>query len=346
MNNALLLKALRREPLERPPVWLMRQAGRYMAEYRAVREGVSFLELCKRPKLCADVMKTAVERIGVDAAIIFSDLLPILEPLGFELSFLPGDGPKIANPFREPGDLARVRELTDPAPLDFVYETVAETRKAVAPLPVIGFAGAPFTLAGYAIEGGTSRNFLRTKTFMYNYPDAWRELLGRLARSAARYLNAQIAAGAHVVQIFDSWVGCLGVDGFRRFVLPALQELRAMLTPGTPAIYFGTGNPALLSSFADVGTECVGVDWRIPIADAWDAVGRGRAIQGNLDPTVLLASPDVVRREANRILDAVGAKPGFIFNLGHGIHKETPVENVITLVETVKAWRAEGSRNE
>jgi uroporphyrinogen decarboxylase len=339
MSDSLLQKALRREKVERPPVWLMRQAGRYMAEYRAVREGLSFLELCKRPKLCAEVMQTAVERIGVDAAIIFSDLLPILEPMGFELSFIAGDGPHIANPFREKDDLKRVNELVDVSALDYVYETVAQTRQIVAPLPVIGFAGAPFTLAGYAIEGGTSRQFLKTKTIMYAQPDVWKELLSRLARSAARYLNAQIAAGAHVVQIFDSWIGCLGIEDFQRFVLPALKELRSMLDPSVPAIYFGTGNPALLPSFTEVGTECVGVDWRIPIDRAWELVGKDRAIQGNLDPVVLLASQDVIRAEATRILDAVGDQPGFVFNLGHGILKETPVENVICLVNTVKNWR-------
>lgn len=340
MNDALLLKALRREIVDRPPVWLMRQAGRYMAEYRAVREGLTFLELCKNPKLCAEVMQTAVEKIGVDAAIIFSDLLPILEPIGFDLSYLPGDGPKISNPFREKEDLERVKELTDVSSLDYVYDVVAETRKRLDPIPTIGFAGAPFTLAGYAIEGGTSRQFLRTKTLMYAQPDVWKELLSRLARSSARYLNAQIAAGAQVVQIFDSWVGCLGVEDFQRSVLPALQELAGMLDPSVPAIYFGTGNPALLSSFAQVGTACVGVDWRVPIADACREVGSNVAVQGNLDPVVLLASQDVIRQEATRILDAVGSRPGFIFNLGHGILKETPVENVICLVETVKNWRA------
>lgn len=338
-DAALLLKALRREPVARPPVWLMRQAGRYMREYRAVRDGVSFLDLCKNPRLCADVMRTAVERIGVDAAIIFSDLLPILEPLGFDLAYLPGDGPSIGNPFRDADDLKRVRELTDVSPLDFVFKTVEATKKAVAPLPVIGFAGAPFTLAGYAIEGGTSRNFARTKTLMRSEPVVWRELLGRLARSAARYLNAQIDAGADVVQIFDSWAGVLDVADFRRFALPALQEMRRAIRPDVPVIYFGTGNPALLPAFADVESDCVGVDWRIELGDAWEKIGRNRAIQGNLDPTVLLASQDVIRREATRILDENGDRPGFIFNLGHGILKETPVENVVFLVETVKNWR-------
>ena len=337
MDDQLLLKALRREQVERPPIWLMRQAGRYMAEYRAVREGKSFLELCKTPSLCADVMRTAVERIGVDAAIIFSDLLPILEPLGFELSFLPGEGPHIANPLSKPEDLSRVNARFDLSLLDFTFETVELTRRAVAPLPVIGFAGAPFTLASYAIEGGASRQFTRTLTFMKTFPTAWRDFLSLLARSAARYLNAQIESGAHVVQIFDSWVGRLSAEDYREYVLPATRELVAALTPGAPIIYFGSGAPSLVSSFATLNVDCISVDWRTPIADAWKVVGE-RAIQGNLDPATLLAPQDVIEREAVRILSTVGNRPGFIFNLGHGILKETPVENVEFLVKIVKGW--------
>ncbi len=339
MDDRLLLKALRREETPRPPIWLMRQAGRYMAEYRAVREGKTFLELCKDPKLCASVMQTAVEKIGVDAAIIFSDLLPILEPIGFNLSFVKGDGPKIANPFRAPDDLRRTRELEDVSSLDYVFETVVETKKAVAPLPVIGFAGAPFTLAGYAIEGETSRSFNRTKTFMKTHSDVWFEFVSRLARSAARYLNAQIDAGADVVQIFDSWAGILSVEDYREYVFPATRELVRKIKPGVPVIYFGTCSTSLLPEFARLETACVGVDWRTPIAQAWDLVGRDRCVQGNLDPATLLAPQDVLRRETLRILESVGDKPGFLFNLGHGILKETPVENVQFLVELVKTWR-------
>ena len=206
MNDSLLVKALRCEPVDRPPIWLMRQAGRYMPEYRKLRESRSFLELCSSPKFCADVMEKAVERLDVDAAIVFSDLLPMLIPMGFRLEYLPGDGPRIANPFYDAMDLDRVVELEDASEMNYVYEAVSQTCRAVAPLPVIGFAGAPFTLAGYAIEGGTSRVFQRTKTFMRDDPDAWFELTSRLARSSARYLNCQIAAGASAVQIFDSWI--------------------------------------------------------------------------------------------------------------------------------------------
>ena len=344
MVEPLLLRALRRESVERCPVWLMRQAGRYMAEYRAVREAVPFLELCKRPALCAEVMATAVEKLGVDAAIIFSDILPILEPMGFSLSYEKGDGPKIANPFREPSDLKRVQETSDPSALGFVYETVSLTRKLVDPLPVIGFAGAPFTLAGYAIEGETSRNFHRTKRFMHTYPDAWKELLGRLARSIARYLNEQIASGAQVVQIFDSWVGCLGVEDFRAYVLPALKELRAAIASDALVVYFGTGNPALLPSFKEINADCYGVDWRTPLAFARETLGSDCAIQGNLDPVVLLSTPEVIRREAARVLQQVDPSQGYIFNLGHGVLKETPVENAILLVETVKEYGARSNR--
>lgn len=339
MNDSLLLKALRHENVERPPVWFMRQAGRYMAEYRAVRESVSFLDLCRNPKRCAEIMATAVEKLDVDAAIIFADLLPMLVPMGFDLSYVAGDGPRVANPLRSASDLDRIVELVDVSPMDFVFETVERTRRLVAPKPVIGFSGAPFTLAGYAIEGGSSRQFLLTKSFMKEETKAWREFLSRLARSSARYLNAQIAAGAEVVQIFDSWAGVLGVEDYCEYVLPAVQELVALLDPSAPSIYFGAGNPALLSLFAETGAKCVSVDWRAPIDVAWNAIGRDRAIQGNLDPLTLLAPKETIRREALRILDKAGDQPGFIFNLGHGVVKETPYENVAYLVDVVKSWR-------
>ena len=338
MNDSLLVKALRCEPVDRPPIWLMRQAGRYMPEYRKLRESRSFLELCSSPKFCADVMEKAVERLDVDAAIVFSDLLPMLIPMGFRLEYLPGDGPRIANPFYDAMDLDRVVELEDASEMNYVYEAVSQTCRAVAPLPVIGFAGAPFTLAGYAIEGGTSRVFQRTKTFMRDDPDAWFELTSRLARSSARYLNGQIAAGASAVQIFDSWIGCLSVEDFRKYAFPSLRILVDMLDPSVPSIYFGTGNPALLDVFGEVGASCVGVDWRVSISEAWRRVGYTSAIQGNLDPTTLLCNQGTIRREAEEILRQVGNRPGFVFNLGHGVLKDTPVENAQFLVKVVKEW--------
>lgn len=330
------MKACRREPADRVPIWLMRQAGRYMAEYRAVREKTTFLELCKSPELCAEVMITAVGRLGVDAAIIFSDLLPILEPMGLDLEFARGEGPVIHNPVRCSADVDRVAELVNLEPLDFVMETVRLTRSGIAPdLPVIGFAGAPFTLASYVIEGGASRNYLHTKTLMYTDEGAFHALMARLARAVARYLNAQIEAGAQAVQLFDSWVGCLAPADYRRYVLPHTKAVIDGITPGTPLIHFGTGNPALLPLQAEAGGQVVGVDWRIGLDEAWRLIGYDRAIQGNLDPLVLFSTPDDIRRRAWEIVRQAGGRAGHIFNLGHGILPQTPVENVIALVEAV-----------
>lgn len=333
------LRACRREPVERTPVWLMRQAGRYMAEYREVRAKTSFLELCKNPPLCSEVMCTAVDYLGVDAAIIFSDLLPILEPMGFDLEFAKGDGPKIHNPVRESSDVDRVIDLASVDALWFVVETVKQTRADLPNhLPLIGFAGAPFTLASYAIEGGGSRNYLHTRTLMQRDEGAWRELMRRLARSAALYLNAQIAAGAQAVQLFDSWVGCLGPADYRRYVLPYTKELIDALDPSAVVIHFGAGNPELLPHIAEAGGDVVGVDWRVELAHAWDRLGSGVAVQGNLDPLTLLAPRETVEQRAQALLESVAGRDGHIFNLGHGIVPQTPPENARALVETVHAW--------
>jgi uroporphyrinogen decarboxylase len=319
------------------PIWLMRQAGRYLEEYRQVRERVGFLELCKNSQLCAEVMIATVQRLGVDAAIIFSDLLPILEPMGIELEYT-GGGPVIHNPIRAADGVDRLKELESVEPLEFVMETVRQTRAGLPEqIPVIGFAGAPFTLASYAIEGGSSRSFLRTKSLMYGDAAAWEALMSRLARAVARYLNGQIAAGAQAVQLFDSWVGCLGVEDYRRYVLPYVRGVFAALPADVPAIHFGTGNPALLPLMAEAGGSVMGIDWRIELDEAWRQVGHDRAVQGNLDPAVLLTEPGMVRREAKRILDQAAGRPGHIFNLGHGIHPQTPVENVLALVDEVHA---------
>ncbi|HTQ37784.1 MAG TPA: uroporphyrinogen decarboxylase [Pirellulales bacterium] len=339
--DSLFLKACRREPVPHTPIWLMRQAGRYMPEYRAVREKVGFLELCKNPALCAEVMVTAVRRLGVDAAIIFSDLLPILEPMGLDLEFSAGEGPVIHNPVREARDVDRVLELESVESLSFVMETVRQTRAGLPRgLPLIGFAGAPFTLASYVIEGGASRNFLNTKTLMYRDSGAWTVLMSRLSRAITRYLNAQIAAGAHAVQLFDSWVGCLSPDDYRRFVLPHVKAVIDGLVPGVPIINFATGNPALIPLQAEAGCDAakgaiIGVDWRIRLDDAWRAIGYDRAIQGNLDPAVLLADRAEIRRRTQEVLQQAAGRPGHIFNLGHGILPQTPVDNVVALVDAV-----------
>jgi uroporphyrinogen decarboxylase len=335
--DSLFLKACRREQTPRPPIWLMRQAGRYMAEYRQVRSQLGFLELCRSPTACAEVMATAVDKIGVDAAILFSDLLPILQPMGFDLEFAAGDGPVIHNPIRSGEDLQRVTELEEVSSLQYVFDAVSETRKAIPEaMPLIGFAGAPFTLASYAIEGGGSRNYAHTKRWMYSDEASWHELLGRLARSVANYLNAQIAAGAQCVQIFDSWVGCLHPADYQRYVLPSMHQLIREIAPGVPVINFATGNPMLLPLLRGDSRTVVGVDWRIPINDAWKMIGSDKAVQGNLDQTVLLSTPEAIEHHARDILDRVAGRPGHIFNLGHGILPQTPVENVQHLVRVVK----------
>ena len=343
-NDSLFIKACRGEATERTPIWLMRQAGRYMAEYREVRAKQSFLELCYNPKLCSEVMCTAVDRLGVDAAIIFSDLLPLLEPLGFNLEFVAGDGPVIHNPVRSPEDLDRVKRLDDPGKLGFVYETVAQTRKDMPDhIPVIGFSGSPFTLASYCIEGGGSRVYMNTKKLMFQsagLPDGgpWGALMNVLSEAITVYLNQQIAAGAQCVQLFDSWAGCLSPEEYTEFVLPWMNQIIAGITHRVPVINFATGNPELLPLLRGDIRTVVGIDWRIALKDGWDRVGAGKSVQGNMDPAILLTDPDQIRRRAHAIMDTVAGRKGHIFNLGHGVLKETPVENAIALVEAVQQY--------
>lgn len=345
-HDSLFLKACRGEPTERTPVWLMRQAGRYMSEYREVRAKQSFLELCANPKLCSEVMCTAVDRLGVDAAIIFSDLLPLLQPLGFDLEFVAGDGPVIHNPIRSHSDLGRLKRLDDPQSLGFVYETVSQTRADLpAEIPLIGFAGSPFTLASYAIEGGGSKVYTNTKRLMYQSAQmdgggAWGELMSTLSEAITIYLNHQIAAGAQCVQLFDSWAGCLSPIEYTEFVLPWMNQIIAGIAPDVPVINFATGNPELLPLLRGDDRTVVGVDWRIPLPTAWDRIGNDKSVQGNLDPAVLLAGPDVIRSRTADLLNSVAGRKGHIFNLGHGVFKETPVENAIALVESVKELSA------
>ena len=315
----------------------MRQAGRYLPEYRAVRDRVGFMELCKTPRLAAEVMIATVERLGVDAAIIFSDLLPMLEPMGLDLEFAQGEGPVIHNPVRTADDVRRVRELDDVDRLGFVMDTVRATRAGLDDsIPVIGFAGAPFTLAGYCIEGGTSKAWLLTKTFMYRHESAWHDLMGRIARAVSRYLVAQVDAGARIVQLFDSWVGCLSPEDYRRYVLPHSRTALAAAAARVPAIHFATGNPSLLPLLREAGGSVIGIDWRIDLDAGWAAVGHDRAVQGNLDPVILFADRDTVRRRTLEVLARTGGRPGHIFNLGHGILPHTPVENVLEMIAAVK----------
>lgn len=339
--NSPMMRAVRREPVERTPVWLMRQAGRYMPEYRELRRKTSFLDLCKNPELAAEVMLATVERIGVDAAIIFSDLLLILEPMGMRLEFAAAGGPVLDNPIRNAAGVDRLLELESVESLEFVMEVVRKTRAGLDPaLPLIGFAGAPFTLAAYTIEGGSSRDYRLVKTLMYTDTGAWDALMGRLARAVILYLNAQIDAGAQLVQLFDSWAGCLGPDEYRRYVLPHSRSVIEGLRPGVPAIHFATGNPALLPLLGEAFGKTkrpavVGVDWRVRLDDAWRAIGHDRAIQGNLDPAVLLTDPPEIRRRVKEILRQAAGRAGHVFNLGHGVLPQTPPENVVALVDAV-----------
>lgn len=336
LQESCFMKACYRQPTDVTPVWLMRQAGRYMAEYRAVREKVSFLELCKNSALCAEVMVTAVDKLGVDAAIIFSDLLPILEPMGFQLEFTTGDGPVIHNPIRTPKDVDRVRLLENMDALQFVPDTVRATRASLpTKIPVIGFSGSPFTLASYMIEGGGSRNYIHTKTLMYTDPVAWKVLMSKLVDSIALYLNSQIAAGAQCVQLFDSWAGCLSPNEYRTRILPHIHQLLDSIVPGVPVINFATGNPMLTSLLRGDSRTVVGLDWRVPLDVGWDMAGNDRAVQGNLDPIVLFADLETIRDQVHYVLSQASGRPGHIFNLGHGILPGTPVENVIALVDLV-----------
>ena len=330
------MKACRGEPSDVTPVWMMRQAGRYMQEYREVRAKVSFLDLCANPQLCSEVMCTAVSRLGVDAAIIFSDLLPMLVPMGCDLEFVKGDGPVIHNPVRSAADIDRIKPLESNDELQFVMETVTQTRADLpADMPLIGFSGAPFTLASYMIEGGSSRNYAHAKALMFGDRGAWNELMQRLSDSIVIYLKGQIDAGAQCVQLFDSWAGCLNVQHYREFVLPFVQQIIASLPKEVPVINFGTGNPSLLPLYADTAASVVGIDWRVRLDEAWETVGHDRAVQGNLDPTILLTDPATIRKHVKDVLDQAAGRPGHIFNLGHGILPQTPVDNAIALVDAV-----------
>jgi uroporphyrinogen decarboxylase len=336
LRNSVFMRACRREPVPYTPVWLMRQAGRYMPEYREVRARTSFLELCKTPSLAAEVTVTAAERLGVDAAIIFADILLILEPMGIDLEFAHGEGPVIHNPVHNATDVDRLREVTDVESLSFVFEAIRQTRAALRPdLPLIGFSGAPFTLASYMIEGGGSRNYVLTKSLMYKDPGAWHALMSLISRALVKYLNAQIDAGAQAVQLFDSWVGCLSPDDYKQFVLPHSRTVIEGVQAGTPLIHFGTGTASLLELMLEAGGDVIGFDWRVRLNEAWDRVGHETAVMGNLDPVTLFADKDHIIAETRKILDQAGGRAGHVFNLGHGILPETPVDNVIALVDAV-----------
>ncbi|MBI2167091.1 MAG: uroporphyrinogen decarboxylase [Candidatus Omnitrophica bacterium] len=335
-HDSLFLKACRREKTPFTPVWLMRQAGRYMKEYQRIRNRVPFAELCRNKELAAEVAVTACEKLGVDAAIIFSDLLLIVEPLGVKLEYLRDEGPVITGAVTSAKEIDRLPEIEPRESLGFVFDVVKTTRSSLdSKIPLIGFSGAPFTLASYLIEGGASKAFLKTKALMFSDPGAWRSLMEKISRALVKYLNGQIEAGADALQIFDSWVGCLSPENYRRFVLPHTRSVISGIKKGTPVIHFGTGTASFLKEFREAGGDVIGIDWRVELDQAWRTMGEDRGIQGNLDPAVLLGPVETIRERVEEILKQAGGRPGHIFNLGHGVLPTTPVDHVIRLVDSV-----------
>ena len=338
LEDSVFLKACRREPTPYTPIWLMRQAGRYQAEYRAIRKKVSFLELCRTPELACEVTVHAVDQLGVDAAILFADILLILDPLGVDFHFEEGHGPKIDTPVRTNADIDAIAESIDSKEsLGYVMDAIRLIRKELDPkgVPLIGFAGAPFTLASYAIEGGGSRDYRHCKALMFGDEGAWNELMSRISAALTDYLLAQIDAGVHAVQLFDSWVGALSVADYRRYVLPHVAGIFDAVRGKVPAIHFGQGNPELYPVLKEAGGDVISVDWRLPLSEAWSRVGDDVGIQGNLDPVSILATREAMFERAQAVLDDVDGRPGHIFNLGHGILRWSEVPQVQALVDYV-----------
>jgi uroporphyrinogen decarboxylase len=329
VTTSRFLKACRREPVDATPVWFMRQAGRYMSEYRKLREKHSLLELCRTPDLATEVTLQPVRRIEVDAAILFSDLLLPLEPMGLPFDFIKGEGPQIERPIESSDDIDRLRTFDPREKLGHVLDAIRLVQRELAGrVPLIGFAGAPFTLASYAIEGGHSSNFARTKSLMYGHPDAWHRLCEKFAMVVSEYLIAQIDAGVDAVQVFDSWVGALGPADYREFAMPHTKRIFDTIGRRVPTIHFGVGTATILESIRDAGGDVVGVDWRSPLDEAWERIGYDRAVQGNLDPTLLLGPTTRLLDAAEDIVRRAGNRPGHVFNLGHGILPSTPLEHV------------------
>ena len=339
LSNDRFLRACRKQPVDRTPVWFMRQAGRYMAEYQAIRKNHSILDVCKTPELAAEVTLQPIERFPLDAAIIFADILLPLEPMGLNLSFVEEKGPVIANPVRSSDDVDRLR-IVDGSAFGFSHDAVALTLKQLAGrVPLIGFAGGPFTLASYAIEGGSSRSYVTTKRFMYSQPKQWHALLEKFADVVTNYLLVQIGAGAQAIQLFDSWVGCLAPGDFEEYALPHVTRIIDQLrSKGIPIIYFGTGTSTLLPLMKKACSDVVGLDWHVELDEAWARLGYDVAVQGNLDPVVLYAPVAEIDRRVKDILRRANQRPGHIFNLGHGILPQTPVEHVDAAIASVHKY--------
>lgn len=332
------LRACRREPVDVTPVWFMRQAGRYMAEYRALRAKHTMLEICKTPELALEVTLQPL-RLGMDAAILFADILLPLEPMGASFEFAKGEGPVIHHPVRTRADVDRLRICDPEDGLGYVLDAIRLIRKELdGKTPLIGFAGAPFTIASYMIEGGKSSSYQTTKKMMWSEPELFHDLMLKVSEVVRRFLRAQVAAGAQAVQLFDSWVGSLAVEDYRTYVQPHVAHILSdAMTLGVPVIHFGTGTSTLLEAQRDAGGTVIGVDWRTPLDQAWARVGYDKAVQGNLDPLLLLAPRDVAVERARAVLRTAGGRPGHIFNLGHGIVPETPVDTVKAVIDAVHA---------
>ena len=339
------MRAARRLPVERTPVWFMRQAGRVLPEYRAVRERMTLLEICRHPELCTEVTLQPIRRFEMDAAILFADLMHPLVGIGIDLELAEHVGPVIAEPVRTEADLARIRPLDTPADLPYVLESIRLIKRELAGrIPLIGFVGAPFTLASYLVEGKPSRDFVKTKTLMYSHPDTWHALMSRLAGVIVSFARAQVEAGVDVIQVFDSWIGCVSPQDYERFVRPSVQRIFSDLEPlGVPMIHFGVNTAMLLPQMKDDGGTILGADWRIPLDEAWQTIGYDKGIQGNLDPAVLFAPPDMIDAAVNDVLARAANRPGHIFNLGHGLHPQTPVEGVQRAVDAVRKLSARAS---
>jgi uroporphyrinogen decarboxylase len=335
--NDRFLKACRQEATDRPPVWFMRQAGRYQEKYRAIRKKHSLVEICKIPEVCAEVTLLPIQQFGFDAAIVFSDIMIPLEPMGIDFEYKPGVGPVIHNPIKSAKDVENLKELDFGQDLQYTGESLRILKRELN-VPCLGFVGAPFTLASYMLEGGPSKNYIQMKSFMYQQTEAWHDLMKKLASNMAQYLLYQVESGAMAVQIFDSWVGALSKADYREYVLPHMKQMVEEIKTGTdvPVVMFGTNAVHLLSDMKSTGADVIGIDWKTDMPQAWADLNYEVAVQGNLDPTLLFADFDLIEKRAKTLLDSMPNRPGFIFNLGHGILPKTPEENVRRLVDLVQ----------
>jgi uroporphyrinogen decarboxylase len=339
--NSRFLQACQRQPVDVTPVWFMRQAGRYMPEYRAIREKYTLIEICQQPEIAAEVTMQPIRALGVDAAILFADILLPVIPLGLGLEFVKGEGPVISSPVRTMDDVQTMKPFDAESDLGYVMDAIRILRASLNGIPLIGFCGAPFTVASYIIEGGSSREFLKTKAMMYSAPEVFHALMQKLSAILSDYLVAQIHAGAQVVQVFDSWVGALSPADYEAFVLPYSQKvLKSAEATNIPVIHFGTNTTTLLHLMKRAGGNVIGLDWRIPLDDGWSLLGDDVAVQGNLDPALLFAPRSEIRTRVHDILRRANGRPGHIFNLGHGILQHTPVDNVKAVVDMVHEYSA------